>query len=187
MWKQIIIMYGKKIKNLIYANKKTSKIFNTSFFNCLRFLENRLNTVLLRLNFFSKLLLINNNIKKKLILVNNKTKNYYYIMQIGDIINCFKCFNLIKSDFGTIFFKNRWQKYKWRKWKKYCVNKKNVTIQNVPKIFWLTKRNLICNYIEVNYIIFSALYLRNPKLGEVLLNNNKKMVTSNMFKFFYYY
>jgi len=80
-------MYGKKIKNLIYTNHRTSKIFNAKFDSLLRKLELRLNILLIRINFSPKLLISNQNILNSKILVNGKKKHPNYQVRIFDVIS----------------------------------------------------------------------------------------------------
>ena len=80
-------MYGKKIKNLIYTNHRTSKIFNAKFDSLLRKLELRLNILLIRINFAPKLLISNQNILNAAILVNGKKKHPNYQVRISDVIS----------------------------------------------------------------------------------------------------
>jgi ribosomal protein S4 len=80
-------MYGKKIKNLIYTNHRTSKIFNAKFDSLLRKLELRLNILLIRINFAPKLLISNQNILNATILVNGKKKHPNYQVRISDVIS----------------------------------------------------------------------------------------------------
>jgi ribosomal protein S4 len=65
-------MYGNKIKNLAYNTNKYKLTFNSRFFDLITFLETRLNIILLRLGFFSKLLHANKNIADQIVYVNNQ-------------------------------------------------------------------------------------------------------------------
>lgn len=102
VWHQIIKLYNKKIKNLIYSKTNSKLILNNSFFKFLTILERRLNIVLLRLRFFSKILEINDYVYKKKIFINNKIRNSNYLIKKGDIINCFSCFT---NNYKFFFFK----------------------------------------------------------------------------------
>ena len=79
-------MYGKKIKNLAYKTSKHKLAFNSRFFSLIVFLETRLNIVILRLGFCSKLLHANEYIASNNISINNKCKNSNYILKIGDFL-----------------------------------------------------------------------------------------------------
>ena len=59
-------------------------------------------------------------------------------------------------------------------------------IKKIYKFFWLIKKNLIINYLEVNYRIFSFIQIRKPVIGEILLNNKSKMLSANLLKKIYF-
>ena len=130
IWHQLIKVYGKQIKNILYSKKKIKTIFNTNFFFFLRFLESRLNIIILRARFFSKLLLINNFISNNKIHVNKKNKKKTYLIKPKDWISCFSCFRFINQipKFKLV----KWHKHKWRKWNS------NTNI-NSNNLFWLAK------------------------------------------------
>lgn len=179
VWHQLSSIYGKKIKNLAYSNNQSKVIFNTRFFNLLIYLENRLNILLLRIGFSFKLLEANKFIYSKNVFINNQLKNCNYLVKVGDIITC----SLLSSFHRKRFKCLKWRRFKWIKWRKL---KKNSFKNNIIKFFWRSKKNLIINYVEINFKIFSAIILRKPLIGEVLINNNNKMLSLNLLKKIYF-
>jgi ribosomal protein S4 len=177
IWHQISSMYGKKIKNLAYNTKKYKLTFNSRFFNLIIFLETRLNIVILRLGLCSKLLHANKHITNYKVHVNNRRKNENYIMKIGDILH----FSILLTNFSIKKrFKNLlWRRFQWR-------NLKKNSQKNFINFFWISKQNVIINYFETNYKISSTIMIRKPLIGETLINNNKKLLTSNLLKKIYF-
>ena len=170
-------MYGNKIKNLAYNTNKYRLTFNSRFFNLIIFLETRLNIILLRLGFCSKLLHANKNIAERIVYVNNRWKNENYIFGIGDVLSThFFSHNFsIKKRFKNLL----WRRFQWR-------NLKKKIQQNCINFFWVSKKNLIINYFETNYKISSAIMIRKPLIGETLINNNQKLLTLNLLKKIYF-
>lgn len=179
VWHQLSSIYGKKIKNLAYSNNQSKVIFNVRFFNLLIFLESRLNILLLRIGFGFKLLEVNNLIKSNNIVINNQHKQCNYLVKVGDIIKCIFPKFLKQKRFKRL----KWRRFKWIKWRKL---KKESFKNNLIKFFWLSKKNLIINYVEINFKIFSAIILRKPLMGEILINNNNKMLSLNLLKKIYF-
>lgn len=179
IWKQFSKLYGNKIKNLVFKNIQSKIIFNSKFYEILNYFECRLNIILFRMGFISKILKINDCIKKNLIFVNGKLKTQNYLVKIGDMLQAFillKKINFLKYRW---FYKLKWRKFKWKRWKDYnFLNKLN--------FFFITKKNLILNYVEINYKIFNGILLRKPLMGEIILNKNKKLVTSYLIKKIYF-
>lgn len=177
IWHQISSMYGKKIKNLAYNTNKYKLAFNSRFFNLLVFLETRLNIVLLRLAFFFKLLQANKAIIEKKVFVNKKSKNSNYILKNGDILNISV---LIFTNLSRKRFRNlTWRYFQWR-------NLKKKNQKNSINFFWVSKQNLVLNFFEANYKTSYAIMLRFPLIGEILINNNRKLLTSNLLKKIYF-
>lgn len=177
IWHQISSMYGNKIKNLAYNTNKYKLTFNSRFFNLIIFLETRLNIILLRLGFFSKLLHANKNIADQIVYVNNRWKNENYILKIGDIliVHLFPYNFSIKKRFKNLL----WRRFQWRNLKKKIQH-------NCINFFWVSKQNLIINYFETNYKISSSVMIRKPLIGETLINNNQKLLTLNLLKKIYF-
>ena len=46
-------------------------------------------------------------------------------------------------------------------------------------------QNLIINYMQIHYNIYSGILLRKPLLGEILLSNYKRMLSKNLLKKIY--
>lgn len=180
IWHQMKILYGKKIKKLIYSKNQWKVAYNNDFFNCLVFLELRLNILLLRMKFVSKLLISNFLIKNNFVLVNNNIKKKNYIVKIGDILS-------LSLSSSNIFFKRR-NKIIWRKLRKL----RNFKVKNFKKLcwpkhlFWRSKNNLILNFILINYKILKGILLRKPLIGEILIKNNKKLLCLQLLKKIYF-
>jgi ribosomal protein S4 len=177
IWHQISSIYGKKIKNLAYNTNKYKLAFNSRFFNLLVFLETRLNIVLLRLAFFLKLLQANKSIIAKNVFVNKKSKNSNYILKSGDILN-------VSVIFYNTLSKKRFKNLSWRYFQWRNLKKKNQ--KNFINFFWVSKQNLILNFFETNYKTYYSIMLRFPLIGEILISNNQKLLTSNLLKKIYF-
>lgn len=172
----MIMLYGKKVKKLFYAN--SNWVFNNNFFNFLILLEIRLNIILLRMSFVLKLLQGNHYIKKKLILVNGLSKKKNYLVCSGDLIQYNFLFNKAKKRIKFL----KWRKFKWKKWKKRYNKKKKVKF-----FFWRVKKNrIIINYIEINYKLLVGIFLRKPFISEILIRNNRKLLSITLFKKIYF-
>lgn len=181
IWHQMKILYGKKIKKLIYSKNQWKVAYNNDFFNCLVFLELRLNVLLLRIKFVSKLLISNFIIKNNFILVNNNYNNKKnYIVKIGDVLS-------LSSSLNLRVYKRR-KKIIWRKLRKL----RNFKVKNFKKIcwpkllFWRTKNNLILNFILINYKVLIGILLRKPLIGEILIKNNKRLLCLQLLKKIYF-
>jgi ribosomal protein S4 len=107
------ILYGKKIKSVLYkAHWKTAH--NSKFYECLILIELRLNIVLLRIKFTSKILVASFLIRKGCVVVNEKQKQKNYILKVGDTLRLI-----------TTFVSNkRKTKIKWRRLKRISNLKK---------------------------------------------------------------
>lgn len=183
IWHQVSNLYGSKIKNLTYI--KNQIVFNSKFFYYLISIETRLNIIILRIRLFIKLLIVNYYIYKRRIVVNNTIKSYNYIIKIGDTIQYlpFTNIDLHKNNY-KFFLWQKWNRLQWRKWKYYLkCNIYNLPLQN---FFWLSSKCSIINYIELNYKVFSAVILRYPLLGEIILNKNKKLLSVFILKKIYF-
>jgi hypothetical protein len=112
IWHQMKLLYGKKIKNFILASTRGKVAFNTKFCNYLVLLELRLNIILIRTQFVSKLLVANNVIQKGYALVNSKKKKKNYVLNVG----CNLFYNILNS---PRFLKRglllQWRTYKRRR------------------------------------------------------------------------
>ena len=145
IWHQVLTLYGKKIKSLIYVKNQAKLVFGLRFFKSLAFLELRLNILVLRMRFALKLIESNILIDKGFILVNGFKKTKNYIVRVNDIIKRdFLYYSLAKKKLisvcdtrrksvlriESLFFKwerflplwkvligNRVRRRKWRKWR----------------------------------------------------------------------
>jgi ribosomal protein S4 len=86
MWHYFSSLYGKQIKHLVFQKTKKKTAFGKPFFNIVTFLELRLNILLIRMRFVSKLLEANSLLAKKLIDVNGVFKRKNYLVRVNDII-----------------------------------------------------------------------------------------------------
>lgn len=179
LWSQMKILYGRKIKKLVYAKTHWKIAYNNTFCNCLVFLELRLNILMLRIKFVSKLLIANYLIKNKFILINNKSTKKNYIVKIGDTINLF---------LTVLINKKRKKKIKWRLLKAL----RNFRIKRLKRLnwykplFWRSRKTLVLNFIVINYKILVAILIRKPLLGEILIKNNKKLISLQLLKKIYF-
>jgi ribosomal protein S4 len=86
MWHHFSGLYGKQIKHLVFQKTKKKTAFGKSFFSIIAFLELRLDILLIRMRFVSKLLEANVFLTKKLIYVNGFFKQKNYLVRVNDII-----------------------------------------------------------------------------------------------------
>jgi ribosomal protein S4 len=87
-------MYGKKIKSLVFNNVSKKIVFDGPFFLTLAFFELRLNILIVRMGFATKLFIANELIRKGDILINNKKKSIHYLTRIKDVVQKQKQSNL---------------------------------------------------------------------------------------------
>jgi hypothetical protein len=94
-------MYGKKIKNMIYTKHRTKKIFNVKFDKLICNLELRLNILLVRINFMTKLSLRYQNTSNIVFLVNGKKKHQNYQVKIQDVISKLTSNHTLSGNFSN--------------------------------------------------------------------------------------
>ena len=178
LWHQLSVVYGKQIKNRVYHKNKSKVIFNKRFIFILRGLELRLNILLVRLNFVTKLLQADIIILKNKVMVNGKAKHKWYLVSVGDLI----MYN------NKIIFSQRLKKLKWKRynWRQLKIKKKNLKNKKSINIYFLLRKNFVLNFIEVNYFCFSAILLRNPGLGEISYRNKKQLLIATVLKKIYF-
>ncbi len=176
IWRHLATMYGKKIKSLVFNNVSKKIVFDGPFFLTLAFFELRLNILIVRMGFATKLFIANELIRKGDILINNKKKSIHYLTRIKDVVQKQKQSNLHDGKHKRIK-RHNWGFYYWRKWKK----KQDTKIR-----MFLRRQVLYLNFIEINYRISSGIVLRKPLLGEVLLVSQKKILSTTMLKKLYY-
>lgn len=97
----MVEFYGKPIKNLIYTKNQTKVIFGTKFFNVISFLELRLNILLLRIHFASKLSEANSLIKTGLVQVNGNKCHSNCVISVGDFITKKRTISMDKLNFRS--------------------------------------------------------------------------------------
>lgn len=178
VWHQLSVIYGKKIKNLVYTNHKSKKIFNSKFGSILCKLELRLNILLIRIGFVTKLQQADFLISNYQITVNFFVKHKRYLLSKNDLI-FFKTTCLKIRDFQR-FKKNCWKYSKWNKWKRQSKNKK------FRRIYFSLKKNFIFNFMEINYYYYFAILLRSPLLGEISYRNKKRFLISRLLQKIYF-
>ena len=178
LWRQLSVVYGKRIKNKVYHNNKSKVIFNKRFMFILRNLELRLNVLLVRLHFVTKLLQANIVILKNKVRVNGEAKHKCYLVSIGDLITYHK-----KDMCSKRFKKLKWKRYRWKQIK---IKKKKLKKKRIVNMYFLLRKNFILNFMEINYYYFSAILLRNPCLGEISYRNKKQLLRSTILKKIYF-
>ena len=108
-------MYGKKIKYLVF-NKVSKKIaFGRPFFLTMAFFELRLNILIVRIGFASKLLIANELISHGIILVNAKKKSIHYLTRINDIVQKQRQMVGLSNYKSKRLKRHKWGFYEWRK------------------------------------------------------------------------
>jgi len=181
IWHHFSNLYGKKMKYFFFKKIKSNFAFGKSFFSIVSFLELRLNVLLLRIRFASKLMIANSLIEKGFISINGRLKKKNYLVCIGDIIKKKRVLLLSKK---KRFFKKKWRFFLWRKWRNHQKQKK-VSL-SFPRIFWFSKIVLSLNYLQINYKALTGIVLRKPIFGEVLVGKSKKILSSGMLKKIYF-
>jgi hypothetical protein len=183
IWHQLSQIYGKKIKHIIYANHCSKKIFNSKFDSLLVKLELRLNIILFRINFLKKLLFVNS--LKNLFFVNGSIKHINYQVCSNDLIyntniNGF-FFGKLKNCLSFSFWK--WRKFR-RKYKKQI--RQFFKSQNRYRVYFLFQQNIVFNFVEINYFIYSSILIRFPLLGEIIYKNKKRFLFSGLLQKIHY-
>jgi len=178
IWHQLSVIYGKKIKNWVYTNHKSKKIFNSKFGSILCKLELRLNVLLVRMGFVNKLRQADFFIFEGKVKVNFFVKHKRYSVCKNDLI--FFIITFAKIRHLKRFKKNRWKYSKWKKWK---IQSKNKRFQ---RIFFSLKKNFIFNFMEINYYYYFSTLLRPPLLGEISYRNKKRFLTSRLLQKIYF-
>lgn len=92
MWHHFCSLYGNGIKFLVFKKTKKKIAFGKPFFSIISFLELRLNILLIRIRFASKLLESNVLVANGSINVNGSFKQKSYLCKVNDIINCTSMF-----------------------------------------------------------------------------------------------
>ena len=180
IWHQLSTMYGKRIKNLAYKTSKSKVIFNSKFGSVLCKLELRLNVLMVRMGFVNKLQLVNRFISGGKVSVNFIIKDKKYSVRIGDLISFIM--PSLKKDNLKRFKKHQWRRLKWNKWKIQSKKKKS------RRLYVVLKKNVLFNFMEINYYHYFGLLLRCPLLGEIVYRNKKRLLISRLLqKIFFIY
>ena len=176
-------MYGKKIKQIIYVNHSSKKIFNSKFNRLLIKLELRLNILLFRINFTKKLLFVNS--LKTAFFVNGKIKHSNYQIRLNDLIYNTNTkgvfFSKLKNCLNFSFW--RWRKFR-NKYKKQI--RFFFKFKNQQRIFFLFQQNIVFNFIEINHFIYSGILIRLPLLGEIIYKTKKRFLFSGLLQKIHY-
>ena len=204
MWHQLLALYGKKIKQSVYSKNQTKLIFGSRFFNSLSFLELRLNVLVMRIRFASKVIESSKLIDLGLVRVNGSKRTKNYIVRVGDILKREYGSNKIELTINSLFSKGlpfsiaiepaitqafglekRQERLKWRRhlWNKWETKNRNLNFKVKPVSF--VRQNIFINYIETNYKVFTAILLYKPKVGEILLVNKKSMLCLKLLRKIY--
>ena len=179
LWHQLSVVYGKKIKNFVYSNHKSKKIFNSKFGSILCKLELRLNILIVRMGFIDKLRMADQFIQEGKVTVNFFIKHRRYLIRINDLI-CFTNFFLKSHNFKR-FKKISWRYSKWNKWKKQSKNKK------FRQIYFSLKKSFIYNFMEINYYYSFSILIRHPLIGEISYRNKKNFLTTCLLQKVYFF
>ena len=90
--KEVLLETNKPNSN-VDMSKSKSNLFSMVSFKFLGFLELRLNILIVRLRFVSKIAEANKLIYKKYVLINGRRKEKNYLVQKKDILKCYFFFN----------------------------------------------------------------------------------------------
>ena len=192
MWHQLTSVYGKKIKNILYSGHTNKKIFNTKFDNVLRKLELRLCVLLVRINLVRNLVIAQEYIKDSKIVVNGKKKHPNYQIRLQDLIvkNNSKSSSKFLLPNSKINKWKRWYyRWKWRRVKAKFKNRSKIRVLKQrfkrlrrTRMYWLVKKNMVFNFLEINYSIWASILIRYPLLGEILHKNKKRFLFSGLLR-----
>ena len=193
MWHYFSGLYGKRIKFLVFKKTRKKIAFGKPFFSLIAFLELRLNILLIRIRFVSKVLEANTLLVNRSVVVNGFFKQKSYLAKVNDIIAFNKLvFKVIggvdKKGKKLRFVTKKWRKFLWKRWrKKNKFNKVNKSVIKRISIFRFSKKIVLSlNYLEVSYKILTCIVLKKPVLGEVLIGSSKKILSSTMLKKIYF-
>jgi len=174
-----LYLYGNSLKNLCFTPKK-KYAFAQHFFDYVIQQELFVYIVLIRLRFINRLkesLLL---IRQKLVAVNgNLVIKPLFIIKKGFLLQ--KClFKLESSHF-------RYKKHYWRyfRWKRARYKLRRYYKQRYFNPFWLSKKNLILNYLLCSYISMSAVLIKRPVFSEIFFNFNRKIFPKKQVKRLY--
>jgi hypothetical protein len=166
------------VKQSVYYKKLSKFAFGVRFVHVLTQLEVRFNILVLRLRFARTLAGANNLVASGTVTVNSKLKNKNFLVANGDLI-C-KAIKLVNTKNIVNSFEQRDPHIKFlfvrKKWRR---KKKRV------RYLWHIKRVLLMNYLLVNYKVRTAVLVRKPLMGEILLNRDKRLVSWQLIKKIY--
>lgn len=182
--KHFLSLYGKSLSKFLSRVHKGSNICKR-FVNLIPLLELKFDILLLRTKFAStveesRLLIQNGNA-----LINGVKKNPNYLVKVNDVFEKAYLINSIRSVYFFSFLR-RWRRYKWRIWYRLHKKKFERYRKHQYSLIGLKKKNLIFNYLETNYRIFSGIVLRRPLIGEILLGNKNKILKRSLLKKLYF-
>lgn len=175
---QIISLYGKYLNKLI----KKKIILDLNFFYALSFLELRLSTLVLRMFGVLNFLIVNKAILSGKVLVNSHTKHPNFLVRIGSVIKFFYKPTVFLLTKGNLVSVSWWRFNSWQKWNVYLLTERLNQQKRKFRLFKKLKFNLIINYLEVFSRIKTGIVLFKPTLGEIVLNNKKRMLCLRLVK-----
>jgi len=197
---QVLTLYGYSLRKLL-----TKKLVLDKFFlNSLIFLELRLSVLAFRVFFYRSLLEVIKEIKVGNICVNNRICHKNYLVRVGDIIGRgYKLLSFKKQKtsnevnsgtlksmwYGNLRKKKGYLKYfRSYKYRNSYLNRilKSHQEPGVVNFFKKKRLSLVINFVESHYRIKTAILLYKPVIGEILLVNKKRMLSSKLLKKIYF-
>lgn len=175
---QMKAIYGKGLKNLNYKKNHMKRFYGCQFFNLIIYLELRLSVLVQRMYLAKDFLDAKQGILLKEIQVNGVSCSKNYLVCVGDII---------KKEIKAVENKKRYKLLKsWRRWswKKWRWKMKQISMYQ-QSFYWCTKKSYCLNYIEMNYKIGAGILLKIPSIGEILLKNNRRLLSENLLRKIY--
>ena len=179
-------LYGAGIKSTIFAKYKKKHICGKRFIFFLNLVELRLNVFIVRIHFVYKIIEANFIIKKGFIYINNKIALGNKLINTNDVIqkktivrktnkqiNYPNKFVLVQQKRKKISFIKNWRRF---------LRKKHIIKH---KFFWKYRINILFNYVEVSYKIFTCILLRSPLHKELILRARTKSLDSVLLKQLY--
>lgn len=171
------VLYGSKVKKLNYKKNQTKLLFGVKFFEVLSFLEMRFDILITRMGLVNNILEATKLISQKNITINGTYKKKYYLIRINDVI----CRKWVLFNFKKRMNLYKFKRFFWRRW-----SKRHKKYNLIFKRFWGSKKNLTLNYLEINYKLLGGVLLRKPMFGEILLENQTRMLSVRLFKKIYF-
>lgn len=181
-------LFGNKIQKLCFT-PFTKYGANNHFFDYWVVLESFIFVILVRVKFCYKIKESLLSIKKKLVAVNGAIILYpKYSLKPCSLFQKYRL-NTYKDAVSNkkLKVKVRIKRHLWRwyRWKPARYRLKRFYKKRYINLYFLSKVNILFNYIEINYSSNSAVYIRKPLYDELFLNFKRKVYKSLMFKALY--